>query len=84
LGTIKASMAYFGSGPPLQPESWRVRQNSGAAMMVTSFILVLKKLQRPMNDLIVLILMGSFVSLMTFSLFFPNLMPLGVRVNTRF
>ncbi len=78
-----ASMASFGSGPPLYPESLRVNRNKGAAIIAKIFICVLKKLQSPMKEQIVFTSVGGLTSLITLNLFFLGLIPAGVSVNPR-
>ncbi len=56
---------------------------SGAATIAKFLMWVLKKLQRPTNDRIVLTSAGILAVSMAFSLFLPGLMPSGVRVNPR-
>jgi hypothetical protein len=51
-------------------QSLRVNLKSGAAMIAKFLMCVLKKLQRPTKDLIVLTSVGGFAFLIALSLFF--------------
>ncbi len=59
LRFMKEAMASSGKGPPLYPESFLVSLNRGAAMIAKFLMWVWKKLQRPMNDLMVLTSAGA-------------------------
>ena len=59
LRELNAALASSGSGPPLYPESFRVSLKSGAATMAKFLMWVLKKLQRPTKDRIVLTSSGT-------------------------
>ncbi len=80
---MKASMAAGGRGLPLYPESFRVSLNSGAAVTAKSLMCILKKLHRPMKDQIVLTSLGGLAVWMALSLFFPGLIPSGVKVKPK-
>ena len=80
---LKRIQGIKGSWPDFYPESLRVTQKSGAAMMAKSLMCVLKKLHSPTKDLTILIMVGGLASLMACSLFCPGLMPSGVKVKPR-
>ncbi len=52
-------------------------------MIAKFFICVLKKLQSPTKEQIVLTSVGSLASLIAFNLFWPGLMPAGISVNPK-
>ncbi len=58
--------------------------NNGAAIRAKSLMCVLKKLHNPTKDQMVLMSVGGLGSFMALSLFFPGLIPSGVRVKTRY
>jgi hypothetical protein len=52
-------------------------------MIANFFICVLKKLHKPTKEQIVLTSVGGLASLIAFNLFFPGLIPSGVKVKPR-
>ncbi len=81
---MNASIAGLGRGPPLYPESFPMSLNNGAAITAKSLMCVQKKLHNPTKVQIVLTSLGAFAVWIALSLFFPGLIPSGVRVKPRY
>jgi hypothetical protein len=62
-------------------ESFLVALFNGSQILAKSLMCVLKKLQRPTNDLISSLVAAIFAFSAALSLSFPGLMPRGVSLN---
>jgi len=78
-----AAIASGGKVEFLNPESFLVRANNGAAIMAKSLICERKKLHSPKKDLTILTSVGGLASAIAWSLFVPGLTPFGVRTKPR-